>query len=101
MTKVLDKQNIFDVVLQQTGGVDNTVRVLKDNGLSFNQNLTPGVDLQTNYTESQKVINRYSLLSFKPNNGGVVAEVVSEWILTTGLWNDSGIWIDSELWIDS
>jgi hypothetical protein len=24
----------------------------------------------------------------------------SNWILTTGYWNDSGIWDDNEYWID-
>jgi hypothetical protein len=26
--------------------------------------------------------------------------VVSNWILTTGFWNDTGIWVDSANWID-
>lgn len=24
----------------------------------------------------------------------------SNWILTTGFWNDEGLWIDEEVWID-
>ena len=32
--------------------------------------------------------------------GVLELENASNWILTTGIWNDTGIWIDTELWID-
>jgi len=29
-----------------------------------------------------------------------IEDVITNWILATGFWNDSGIWIDDEFWID-
>jgi len=29
-----------------------------------------------------------------------ISDVVSEWILSTGFWQDSKIWIDTENWVD-
>lgn len=99
MTKVLDKQSIFDVVLQETGGINNAARVLRDNGLNFNDSLVPGGDIAVSALESEKIKENYRLRQFKPNNSELI--IFEEWILDNGVWNDFGTWIDTELWEDN
>ena len=99
MTKVLDKQNIFDLVLQETGGLNNSARVLRDNGLNFNDSLVAGGAVTVDALESEKIKENYELIQFKPNNSELI--IVEEWILEGGVWNDFGTWIDTELWKDS
>lgn len=98
MTKVLDKQNIFDVVLQESGGLNNTARVLRDNGLNFNDSLVAGSEIAVDVLESEKIKENYELRGFKLNNW---FDNGNKWILKTGKWRDSGIWIDTELWKDN
>ena len=84
MTKVLDKQNIFDLVLQQSGGINNVARVLKDNGLNFNDSLIPGAEVIVQAVESEKIKENYKLIQFSPNNEELPAEIlegVGYWII--------------------
>lgn len=99
MTKVLDKQNIFDVVLQESGGLNNTARVLRDNGLNFNESLIANSDINVDTIEVEKIKENYELRRFKPNNNEIT--ITTAWILENGIWNDFGTWIDTELWKDS
>lgn len=99
MTKVLDKQNIFDVVLQESGGLNNTARVLRDNGLNFNDSLAAGGEITVDALESEKIKENYELIQFKPNNAELT--IIEGWILANGVWDDFGTWIDTELWQDS
>jgi hypothetical protein len=99
MTKILDNQSIFDVVLQESGGINNAARVLRDNGLNFNDSLVAGADLSVGVLESEKIKENYDLIQFRPNNAELT--IIEEWILEGGVWNDFGTWIDTELWQDS
>lgn len=96
MTKVLDKQNIFDLVLQETGGLNLSASILHANGLNFTSSMVPGAELSIRAVEAQKVKDNYILNRFNPNN----AEILIVWILEGGVWNDAGVWIDSEFWQD-
>lgn len=100
MAKVLDKQNIFDLVLQESGGLNSSARVLRDNGLNFNDSLLSGGVVSVDVVESKKIKENYELRRFKPNNEELEPKEVV-WILATGAWNDSGVWVDTELWKDS
>jgi hypothetical protein len=97
MTKVLDKQCIFDLVLQETGGINNSARVLRDNGLNFNYSLPAGEDVSVGLTESLKIVSNYELKKFKPNNAEIIIEV-PPWILEFGEWNGAGIWTADGEW---
>lgn len=98
MTKARDKQNIFDIALQQTGGLNNSARILRDNGLNFNDSIAAGSNIYVDVVESQRIIDNYELSKFKPNNDELIISEV--WILEGGIWNDFGTWIDTELWQD-
>lgn len=98
MTKTRDKQNIFDIVLQQTGGINSAAQVLRDNGLNFNDSMVSGVEVITGPIESEKIKESFDLLDFKPNNSELL--IVTTWILEGGIWNDFGTWIDTEFWQD-
>lgn len=94
--KVRDNQSIYDIALQMTGKVDGIVDVLK-NYTSIDEDIIgTEITLQKNDDEQLEVILRRSLV-FATR---VIDEVVSNWILATGTWNDSGVWIDTENWID-
>jgi hypothetical protein len=96
MTKVLDNQSIFDVVLQESGGINNAARVLRDNGLNFNDSLAAGSDVEVGVLESEKIKENYDLIQFRPNNGG--GEVPLGWIFEQGVWDGAGIWTSDGIW---
>jgi len=98
MTKIRDKQNIFDIALQKTGGLNNSARILRDNGLNFNDSIVAGSEIEVDIVESQRIVDNYGLSKFRPNNDELL--LVTVWILEGGIWNDFGTWIDTELWQD-
>jgi len=98
MAVVRDKQNIFDVVLQETGGLNNAARLLYDNGLNFTEDPSPGSEVGSSYIESNKVKDFYTVNSFNPNNGGgVQGPEGGRWLLEQGFWDGAGVWtLDGE-----
>lgn len=99
MIKIRDKQNIFDLVLQNTGGLNNAGFVLRENGLNFSDSMIPNSELSINYIESQKIKDNFELGRNNLSNEELPI-IPPVWILDGGIWNDSGEWIDTEFWQD-
>lgn len=101
--KIFYSQNIFDVMIQETGGLNNTAHVLKDNGLNFNDSLTAGdtITIDSDLIEVQDTVDNYSLNSFRPANEELTETTETSWILADGTWVDDGIWEDTATWIDN
>jgi len=97
MARVLDKQNIFDVVLQESGGINNAARVLRDNGLNFNDSLISGDAIEVGILESAKIKENYELIQFKPNNWSE-DKADKGWILENGFWTSEGKWTSDGIW---
>jgi len=98
MTKVRDKQNIFDIALQKTGGLNNSARILRDNGLNFNDSIVAGSEIEVNIVESQRIVDNYGLSKFRPNNDELLPPAVGDWILEQGVWDGLGVWTSDGIW---
>lgn len=98
MTKIRDKQNIFDIALQKTGGLNNSARILRDNGLNFNDSVIAGSIISVEAVESQRIVDNYDLSNFRPNNNELPAPVVGDWILEQGIWDGLGFWTAGGIW---
>lgn len=48
MTKVKEKQSLYDIVTENFGQIDNLVKLSNDNGISISEDLTTGQDLLIN-----------------------------------------------------
>lgn len=96
--KGLENQSIFDVAIQSGGDVNTLSNVISQFS-SINESAihkTFNV-VRANDVVLDTIINRNLLYATK----GIDVEVLTNWILANGVWDDTGIWIDTETWNDN
>lgn len=110
-------ESIWDVTLNATGSLhaaaslDNLDAVLEANDMEdWVPDIFPGQVIAIPDTAVPD-LNALRSLQAEPLCNNSVSDILekiivtfdlftSNWILTTGFWNDSAIWIDTKTWID-
>lgn len=97
---VKDGQNIYDIVLQYFGTLDNLYEVLEENNLTLNDKLASGYLITINNKQKGlEDVKRVILLQgIEPKSAHTD---LSRWILRKGIWEDNGVWLDNEFWKDN
>lgn len=57
-------QNLLDIAIQETGGIDSVFEIAMDNGVGVSDEITPGTKLKI----KQKPVNAVVLEYYKKNN---------------------------------
>lgn len=104
-------QSIYDIVLNETGSLDNLDLVLEANGMStWTPSLFIGQKISIPnsavfYPNITRELKKYPVTN--TIDGNVDQQITfifdllnDNWILSTGFWNDLALWKDTKNWID-
>jgi len=83
----LERQSVFDIALQTSGGVEAAFALALNNGLSISGDLMPDTELETVEVVNASVLARYTLNNIRP------ATVIEIAAVATGI-GGMGIEID-------
>ena len=100
--KVIDGQSIWDIAVQEYGSVEGVKQLIIDNPLicNFETNLPAGALIIITEPPINSRVTEYCA-SKNINPATAIDEpYISNWILATGLWNNSGFWYNNALWIN-
>jgi len=95
------KQNIFDIVVQLYGTLDNVVEFAVDNDIGLNDKINANTQLSYSDGSDDGLYNIKNAIARKEitlNNYAI--PLVGVWILASNIWDDDGEWIDTETWND-
>ena len=71
----------------------------KDN-IEFKSLISQGLNFESPINNSIDCKSRISNDLNFDSPIGIEDEIISNWVLLTGFWNDSGVWEDDAIWID-
>lgn len=58
-THIRHRQNLLDIAIQTTGGLDALFEIAMDNGISISQQLAPGTELKIKQPAANAVVLNY------------------------------------------
>lgn len=58
-THIRHRQNLLDIAIQTTGGLDALFEIAMDNGISISQQLVPGTELKIKQPATNAVVLNY------------------------------------------
>lgn len=96
--QVITNQSIFDIAMQSTGSIDGLGSVIgKYESIEDNKFL----EIISLNKKNDPILNEIVRKNLQFATKELDLEIISNWILANGVWNDSGVWIDTENWQDN
>lgn len=73
-TTIIDRQNLFDIALQETGSIDTVFAIAVANGINITDEIPPGTELVIPEVEGNADVYRYYRANnLRPASGSIQA----------------------------